>query len=296
MADRVEHFTVTAAAGTTKAAPAEVAINFPPGEVERFDVIIPDGHAGLTGIALALAHQPIIPRTPGTFFVGNDDEITLPMENLPNAGSWSARVYNTDVFDHSWYLRVLVREIGHAPLIVEPQVPGEIGPPPSGPPPDTTPPPDEPPPDTTPPPDDTPPPDTTPPPDDVPPPDDTPPPEDVPPPEEPPPPDEPPPPAEPPPPEEPPPPVFIPTYGLPADYTPGTDVGGFGHPGNLGMLIGNVLGYKAAGSGSTSSGNFNTWRFFSDLGRTYDWNFYYSGSKALQWVGPFNFRDNVPGG
>lgn len=296
MADRVELFDFTIAAGVARAAPVEVALGFDPGEVEEIELVIPDGHAGLTGIQLALAHQPIIPKTRGSFIRGNDEVIRWPMHNLPNSGAWSAFGFNTDSYDHGFTVRFLVNEIGRAPVILEPVAPGEVvsvgvgsgdlGLPPEPPPepaPEPAPEP-EPPPDLTPPPEPAP--DLTPPPEPAP---------DLTPPPEPPPPEVAPEPA--PAPAPPPPaPVVIQTFALPADYTPGLNVGGFGAPGNLGMLIGTVLGYKAVGSGSSAAGSFNTWRFFSDLGNTEDWNFYYSGSKRLQWVGPFNLRTGVPGG
>lgn len=96
-------------------------------------------------------------------------------------------------------------------------------------------------------------------------------------------------------PPPPPAPTVIPTYGLPPGYSPGS-VPMFGNPPDIHLLIGSVLGYKQVGGGSNSSGAYNTWRFYSDLGNTADWNFYTSGAKKLQWVGPFTFRYGVGAG
>lgn len=93
----------------------------------------------------------------------------------------------------------------------------------------------------------------------------------------------------------PPPPKVVPaTFPLPGDYSAGLPLGK--SPGNLGMLIGRVLGYKYLSGGSNSNGQYSTFRFFSDLGNTGDWNFYYSGAKVGEWVGPFNFPRHAEGG
>lgn len=311
MADRIEQFEVVVPAGTPRSAPLEIATGFNPGELEEIEIVIPDGHSGLTGIALALAHQVLIPETAGQFVTSNDEVIHWPVHNFPNSGAWSAFVFNSDVFDHAFFVRYLVREIGSGVVLTEPIAPGqsvtigvgagqvgEVAPPDVGtidigagelPPPEPA--------DQGSPPDETPPPDATPPPDETLPPepadvtaptDETLPPEPT---------DEtlPPEPAPPPPPPPPPPPAVIQTFGLPADYSAGA-VPLFGNPGNVGMLIGQVLGYKQVGQGANNTGSFNTWRFFADLGNTADWNFYVSGAKRGQWVGPFNLRTGVPGG
>jgi hypothetical protein len=84
------------------------------------------------------------------------------------------------------------------------------------------------------------------------------------------------------------------TYPLPGSYTAGWPFGQ--QPPNSGMLIGRVLGFQNVGGGSNSNGQYTTFRFFSDLGNTGDWNYYYSGAKKGEWVGPFNFPRSAPGG
>lgn len=96
-------------------------------------------------------------------------------------------------------------------------------------------------------------------------------------------------------PPAPPPPVVTPTtFPLPGGYTGGAPFGM--KPGNIGMLIGNVLGWKNMGGSSNANGAYTTFRFFSDLGNTGDWNYYYDGAKKGEWVGPFNFPRHATGG
>lgn len=109
--DRVEAFAVTVAAGVLPAAPSSTDVSFAPGYVVGVEIIIPDGHLGLTGIALAAAHTAILPHTVGAFIVGNDEKIEWPLQHESNAGNWQALTYNSDVFPHTFQLRFLVVEI-----------------------------------------------------------------------------------------------------------------------------------------------------------------------------------------
>lgn len=128
-AERVEVFDVTAAAGTAQATPTETAITFAPGQVVGLEIIIPDGHMGLTGIQLAQAHRQTIPRTAGAFIVGNNEVIRWPLDGYLNTGSWSAFVYNLDAIEHHFQLRFLLVELARStapPTILPPIDPALI--------------------------------------------------------------------------------------------------------------------------------------------------------------------------
>lgn len=111
MAERIEHFTVTVAASTAQASPAAIALAFDPGTVENIEIVVPPGHNGLTGIALRVAGQQVIPHTAGAFIIANGEVIDWPLEGFLNTGDWSALAFNTDVYAHSFYLRFLVNEV-----------------------------------------------------------------------------------------------------------------------------------------------------------------------------------------
>lgn len=113
-ASRIEVFDVAVPAGTPKAAPIEVLTNFPQGEAVGVTIIIPDGHNGLTGIRLAIAHAQAIPATAGAWIVGNDDEIELDTIGYLNNGAWSAFAYNLDAFLHTFHVRF---EVADFPLL-----------------------------------------------------------------------------------------------------------------------------------------------------------------------------------
>lgn len=136
MASRVETFDVECAAETAAASPVEVATAFPPGLVEKVWVVIPAGHAGLTGIALAVAHEPVVPRqtrkAPGEswrFIEGDNESIPFDLDNYPDSGAWSAWLFNTDAIVHRWQLRFEINELPRplaGPGIPQVLPPGEI--------------------------------------------------------------------------------------------------------------------------------------------------------------------------
>lgn len=112
MAQRVEISSVTCPANTTQANALEVNISFNPGIVREVEIVIPAGHAGVTGLALAQAHQIIIPSSGNIWIIGDDDVLRWPLDGYMNTGSWSAFVYNTDFANaHTWYFRWLIDEI-----------------------------------------------------------------------------------------------------------------------------------------------------------------------------------------
>lgn len=108
---RVEAFKVTVAAGTAQAAPTSTNMIFNPGDVVGIEIDIPDGHSGLTGLAIATAHQPILPFSVGAWIIGNDDKIEWALYDLPDTGNFQAITFNTDIFVHSFYVRFLISDL-----------------------------------------------------------------------------------------------------------------------------------------------------------------------------------------
>lgn len=111
MPDRVEVFDVTCPASTPETEPIEVAFDYPPGIPRKVTIIIPDGHAGLTGIALGYGHNAVIPRTTGKFISSNDEFITFDLSNYPAGPIWSAFVCNNDLLPHAWEVILELDEI-----------------------------------------------------------------------------------------------------------------------------------------------------------------------------------------
>ena len=89
-------------------------LGFQGGILLRFYIVIPDGHSGLTGIALGYGHRAVIPYTAGAYFSGNDEVFAMDwIDSVPGV-AWSAFLCNNDLQSHSWEVRFEYNEIGGA--------------------------------------------------------------------------------------------------------------------------------------------------------------------------------------
>lgn len=111
MYDRDEVVDVTCAESVAPSAYVEVPLNFTVGILVGFQIVIPDGHSGLTGIALGYGHQPTVPWTAGAFFSGNDEVITRYVRDKVPGVPWSAFLCNQDLQAHSWEVRFMYDEL-----------------------------------------------------------------------------------------------------------------------------------------------------------------------------------------
>lgn len=99
---------VTVAAGTAQAAPATTAWSLGNVVVETLEVMIPRGHAGLTGVHVDYQGVTLLPwGEPPSFLVANDETITVPLD-LEIGAPLSVVAYNLDSFSHTFYWRALV--------------------------------------------------------------------------------------------------------------------------------------------------------------------------------------------
>lgn len=117
MAQRIQTYVVTVPPSTQQVDAVEVELPMAPGIVRAVRVIIPPGHAGLTGIALAQAHQVVIPVIGSAWIKGDNRDPRFELENYLDADTWSAFAYNTDAaYQHSFYLEFEVDEL-EAPIV-----------------------------------------------------------------------------------------------------------------------------------------------------------------------------------
>lgn len=116
MAQRIETPVVTVAAGTLSTAPVDTNLTWLQGIVERIEVIVPPGPSGLVGFAIGHSRQPIIPFSSGQWIIADDEHFDWPIENYPTGAKWFVRAYNTDIYAHSLYLIVHLREFGRTTI------------------------------------------------------------------------------------------------------------------------------------------------------------------------------------
>lgn len=108
MAIEVRPFQVTIPAGTLQTALFRQDMAFPVRKVDTLEIVVPPGPSGLMGFAVTMGGVNVLPTVPGTFIVTDDEKIRWPLTGLPDSGAWQLSGYNTDLFDHSVYVRWLV--------------------------------------------------------------------------------------------------------------------------------------------------------------------------------------------
>lgn len=103
MPDSAYAFVVTCLPNTPATAPVEVPLpGIDPVVARKWTVTIPDGHSGLTGIALAFGHNAVIPGNAGNYISGNDWTFPFDLTGYPNGVTWSVLLCNLDIVPHSW--------------------------------------------------------------------------------------------------------------------------------------------------------------------------------------------------
>lgn len=107
MAREVYSYQVTIPAGTSPAVPFTGNTPTPTRTLTELEIVVPPGPAGLMGFAITMGGVNVLPVTPGTWVITDDERITWSLEGQPNSGAWQLTGYNTGVFDHTVYLRFL---------------------------------------------------------------------------------------------------------------------------------------------------------------------------------------------
>jgi hypothetical protein len=112
MADEVRQYTITVPAGTLDTAPLTFPMAMPPRQVEALQIVVPPGPSGFVGFAVLVGGGRVIPYQSDAWIVTAGENITWPLEHMPNSGAWSVLAYNTGAQDHSIYFRWLLKYLG----------------------------------------------------------------------------------------------------------------------------------------------------------------------------------------
>lgn len=123
--ERVRTLVVTTPANTAIAAAISTTWVLGRGVLGHLDVVIPDGHVGLTGLAIIWGGRQLLPYEGGEWLRGNADEITVTLE-LDVFASVTVLAFNADVFPHSHYLRAYLHDRSSPPSLVLPSLGGVL--------------------------------------------------------------------------------------------------------------------------------------------------------------------------
>lgn len=112
MAQRIESPVVTVPAGTLRTAPLDTNLTWLPGILERLEIVVPPGPSGLVGFAIGHSRQPIIPFSSGQWIIADDEHFDWQISDYPTGAKWFVRAYNEDIYEHSLFFTVHLRELG----------------------------------------------------------------------------------------------------------------------------------------------------------------------------------------
>lgn len=104
MAQDIQHFAVSVAAGTPITAPQLSSLAMPARIVRGIRFRIPPGPGGVMGFRLTSGGQQVLPQPNGSWIVGDNEVIEWQLEETIESGAWQLQAYNTGVYAHSVYV------------------------------------------------------------------------------------------------------------------------------------------------------------------------------------------------
>jgi hypothetical protein len=103
MPERQESAVVSCPPNTPPTNPIKVPLGFGGGILRVIRIVIPTGHAGLTGIALGYGGNPTIPFGRFAYYSGDDREIDIRYSDRQPGVQWAAFLCSNDqVITHAW--------------------------------------------------------------------------------------------------------------------------------------------------------------------------------------------------
>lgn len=111
MAERVNIKTVTVPAGTPASNPLFQALDFRQGHAEQVEIRIPPGPSGLVGVALLRSGRRELPRDTDEWLITDAEPVIWPLQGYGTSESWAVIAYNTDIYEHTFQIRMLFNEI-----------------------------------------------------------------------------------------------------------------------------------------------------------------------------------------
>lgn len=111
MATRVIPFTATIPAGTPKTTPATIPLALDNWEIQRLDLEVPPGPAGLMGFQVYNNGVAWIPYGVNEWLVWDDVKDSYYFTDQPDASGWAVVGYNTGTYDHAVTVRFHVNPV-----------------------------------------------------------------------------------------------------------------------------------------------------------------------------------------
>ncbi len=126
--ERVRAISISTPRNTAQAAAQSTNWTCGQGLLERVDIVIPPGHANLTGLQILWGGRQVVPYDGAEFITGDNDEITVDLGLWVQTGVLVVRTFNTDdTFAHAFLLRAYVTDLQLVPELVLPLPPVPVG-------------------------------------------------------------------------------------------------------------------------------------------------------------------------
>lgn len=110
MASRVDTLDFLIPAGTAIATPVSASLYSTRAALSTLDIKVPPGPSGLVGFSFWHSSDQIIPKTAGRWVITDDETIRWDLDGYSDQPGWVIKGYNTDVYDHTIYVTMLLDE------------------------------------------------------------------------------------------------------------------------------------------------------------------------------------------
>lgn len=98
----------TVTAGTAKSSPQQFSWPMEDAYLVSIEIVAPPGPSGLVGIRLSRVGTPIIPYNSDTWLVMDNEKLPVTFEQEITKSGLTVEMYNSDIYDHTFYLRAIV--------------------------------------------------------------------------------------------------------------------------------------------------------------------------------------------
>lgn len=123
MPERYYPLDLVVPAGTTEAAPLTVDVPLEDALLVDIEIIVPGGHKGFTGIKIRQSSQQVLPWGNNNWIIADSWSRVFDMDTEIGSQSISVQAFNTDFYDHTFYLRFHIRELDESRLPAVPFTP-----------------------------------------------------------------------------------------------------------------------------------------------------------------------------
>lgn len=126
MPARVYEGDLTVPAGTPAGNPVTLVVRMPAGTLRKVTLVVPSGHSGLTGFQLRWGGTPVVPYAGAGWIVADNYTDSWQLDQEQQPGSIALAGYNTDIWPHTFYCRMLWEPAAAPPAVTVVTAPGGL--------------------------------------------------------------------------------------------------------------------------------------------------------------------------